>query len=256
MLLPISDDDKKLVKPAYITWMLLAINIAVFFLQLNDPYLSLQYGAVAAEITSGQDIEETVVVPINEQEAVEIPHRKGPRPIYLTLITSMFLHGGWAHLFGNMLYLWIFGDNVEHRFGHLRFLIFYLLSGVVAALAQTAVSPNSIMPMIGASGAISGVVGAYLVLFPRNQVYVLFFFRIIPVPAVIVILFWAGFQFFAGYQSLGGDQMGGVAYMAHLGGFGAGVVAAAVARAQLANDEPDTPLRRAYQRDPNVYRLW
>jgi membrane associated rhomboid family serine protease len=111
MLMPISDDDKKLVKPAYVTWMLIAINVAVFLFQLSDPDLTLRYGAVAAEITSGQDIEETVVVPINEQEGVEIPHQRGPRPIYLTLVTSIFLHGGWAHLFGNMLYLWIFGDN-------------------------------------------------------------------------------------------------------------------------------------------------
>jgi membrane associated rhomboid family serine protease len=256
MLIPISDDDKQLVKPAYVTWMLIAINVAVFMLQLNDPSLTLQYGAVAAEITSGQDIEETVVIPINAQEGVEIPHQRGPRPIYLTLITSIFLHGGWGHLFGNMLYLWIFGDNVEHRFGHFKFLIFYLLSGVVAALAQIAVSPDSIMPMIGASGAISGVVGAYLVLFPRNRVYVLFFIRIISVPAVVVIVLWAGLQFFSGYQSLGGNQMGGVAYMAHIGGFVAGVATAVVARLQLNNFEPDTPLRRAYERDPNVYRIW
>ena len=256
MLIPISDDDKQLVKPAYVTWMLIAINVAVFVFQLGDPNLTLQYGAVSAEITSGQDIEETVVVPINEQESLEIPHQRGPRPIYLTLLTSIFLHGGLAHLFGNMLYLWIFGDNVEHRFGHLRFLVFYLLSGVVAGLAQVAISPESIMPMIGASGAISGVVGAYLVLFPRNRVYVIFFFQIISVPAVFVILLWAGFQFFAGFQSIGANQMGGVAYMAHVGGFVAGVATALVARFQLKNEEPDTPFRRAYERDPSVYRIW
>ncbi len=256
MILPISDDDRKLVKPAYLTWTLIAINAAVFLSQLNDPSLILQFGAVAAEITSGQDIDETIVVPINAQEGVEIPHQPGPRPIYLTLITSLFLHGGWAHLGGNMLYLWIFGDNVEHRFGHFKFLIFYLLSGVAASLAQVAISPDSIMPMIGASGAISGVVGAYLVLFPRNRVYVLFFIKIISVPAVVVIVLWAGFQFFAGYQSIGGDQIGGVAYMAHVGGFVAGVATAAVARLQLQNDEPDTPIRRAYERDPKAYRIW
>lgn len=256
MLMPISDDDQKLVKPAYVTWILIAINVVVFLYQLSDPELTLKYGAVSAEISSGRDIDEAVVVPINQRESVEIPHQKGPSPIYLTLITSMFLHGGLAHVFGNMLYLWIFGDNVEHRFGHLQFLTFYLLSGVVAGLAQVAVSPESIMPMIGASGAISGVVGAYLVLFPRNRVYVIFFFRIISVPAAIVIVLWAGFQFFAGYQSISGKQSGGVAYMAHVGGFVAGVVTAAIARLQLMNHEPDTPIRRAYERDPNVYRIW
>ena len=255
MILPISDDDRKLVKPAYVTWVLIAANVAMFLVQLGDPAVIYRFGAVAAELTSGQDIAESIFLPVGENEAVEIPHQRGPWPIYLTLLTSMFLHGGWAHLLGNMLYLWIFGDNVEHRFGHLKFLIFYLASGLAASLAQIAISPGSLTPMIGASGAISGVLGAYLIRFPRNRVYVIFFFSIISVPAVVVIVLWVVLQFIGGYAFLAGGQVGGVAYMAHLGGFAAGLATAFVSRLQFAQ-EPDTPLRRAYARDPNVYRIW
>ena len=255
MLIPLSDDDKELVKPAYVTWILIAANVAMFLIQLGDPAFTYRFGAVAAELTSGQDIAESILLPVSENEAVEIPHQPGPWPIYLTLLTSIFLHGSWAHLLGNMLYLWIFGDNVEHRLGHVKFLIFYLASGLAASLAQIVVSPNSLTPMIGASGAISGVLGAYLVLFPRNRVYVLFFIKIISVPAVVEIVLWVGLQIVGGYSSLADSQLGGVAYMAHLGGFVAGAAIALVSRLQF-GEEPDTPLRRAYERDPNVYRFW
>ena len=154
-----------------------------------------------------------------------------------------------------MLYLWIFGDNVEHRFGHLRFLIFYLVSGLAASLAQIAFTPDNITPMIGASGAVSGVLGAYLVLFPRNRVYAIFLIQIVSLPAIVVIVLWVVFQVVAGYMSLGGGQMGGVAYMAHLGGFAAGVATAAVARMTY-KQEPASPFQRTYDRDPHVHRLW
>ncbi len=254
MILPISDDDKKLVKPAYVTGVLIAANIAIFLVQLGDPAFTYRFGAVAAELTSGQDIAESILLPINENEAVEIPHQPGPSPIYLTLLTSMFLHGGWAHLLGNMLYLWIFGDNVEHRFGHLKFLIFYLVSGLAASLADRCFTGQSYTYDRGV-GSDFGCPCAYLILFPRNRVYVIFFVSIISVPAVIVIVFWIVLQLVGGYGSLSGSQLGGVAYMAHLGGFVAGLGIAFIYRLQFAA-EPDTPLRRAYDRDPSVYRIW
>jgi membrane associated rhomboid family serine protease len=145
---------------------------------------------------------------------------------YETILTSMFLHGGWMHLIGNMWFLWIFGDNLEDELGHPKFLGFYLLSGLAAALLQVAVSPTSPIPMVGASGAIAGVMGGYLLLFPKARVDVLFifviFFRIFPIPAWIVLGVWIGLQLFSGASTP--TDSGGVAYWAHIGGFVAGFV--------------------------------
>jgi rhomboid family protein len=142
----------------------------------------------------------------------------------MTLVTSMFLHGGWLHVLGNMLYLWIFGNNVEDVMGHVRFIVFYLVCGLAAAAAQIAVDPSSQVPMIGASGAVAGVLGAYLVMFPAARVHVLvfliFFIRIVEVPALIVLGFWLLIQLIAAAQM----APGGVAWFAHLGGFLAGLV--------------------------------
>jgi membrane associated rhomboid family serine protease len=154
----------------------------------------------------------------------------------LTLITSQFLHGGWLHLLGNMLYLWIFGNNVEDRLGRLRFLVFYLVGGVVAGLAQVAIAPGSPIPTIGASGAIAATLGAYLVLFPRARitslVFLGFFYQLIDVPAIIVLVFWFVLQLVDGIASLGvTDAGGGVAFFAHIGGFVFGVVVGLIARA-------------------------
>jgi membrane associated rhomboid family serine protease len=149
----------------------------------------------------------------------------------LTPLTSMFLHGGWAHLLGNGLFLWVFGDNVEDCMGRLRFFAFYMVCGLVAALAQILVDPSSIVPMVGASGAISGVLGAYLMLFPRARINMLFvffiFFRVIPLPAWLVLLWWIGWQMVAGLPQLmtiKAHGTGGVAVFAHIGGFFAGMV--------------------------------
>ena len=151
-----------------------------------------------------------------------------------TLVTSQFLHGGWFHLLGNMLYLWIFGNNVEDRFGRLGFLLFYLFGGALAGLSQVAIDPASTIPTIGASGAIAATLGAYLVLFPRARVTSLvflgFFYQLIDVPAVIVLGFWFVLQLIDGLTSLGIDQSGGgVAFFAHIGGFVVGAVLARVA---------------------------
>jgi membrane associated rhomboid family serine protease len=150
-------------------------------------------------------------------------------PAEATLFSSMFLHGGWMHLIGNMLYLWIFGNNVEDAVGHVKFVVFYLACGVAAALIQGFADPSSAMPMVGASGAIAGVLGAYLLLYPRAQVLVLiplgFFIQILRIPAVFVLGFWFLLQFISqAMTAAGGGQGGGVAYWAHIGGFVAGAL--------------------------------
>lgn len=158
----------------------------------------------------------------------DLTHAPSP-DTYCTVFTSMFLHGGWAHILGNMLFLWIFGRNVEDSIGHFKFIIFYLLCGVTAAAAQVALSPDSTVPMIGASGAISGVLGAYLLLFPRARVLVLFpiwiFWRVFYVPALLYLILWFGMQFVSGLAILNNmDVNGGVAFWAHVGGFIAGIL--------------------------------
>ena len=144
---------------------------------------------------------------------------------FLTLFTSMFMHAGWVHLGGNMLYLWIFGDNVEDHFGHIQFIIFYLLCGLSATFSQLAFSVGSDIPNLGASGAIAGVLGAYILLFPKGKVRVLQGQRVIQVSALTAIGIWIVLQFFSGIGSIANaGQTGGVAYMAHIGGFVAGFV--------------------------------
>jgi len=148
-----------------------------------------------------------------------------PGADFITVFTSMFMHGGWLHLGGNMLYLWIFGDNVEDRFGHAKFALFYLLCGIAATFAQVLVNSGSNIPNLGASGAIAGVLGAYLILFPKGQVKVLMGRGVVPMPALIVIGLWIVLQFISGIGSITQSaETGGVAYMAHIGGFVAGLV--------------------------------
>lgn len=256
MFFPISDDDRHLVKPAYVTWLLLISNVLVYMYQLQNPLFTYGYSAVPAEITTGRDIVEPIQLLIGGGESVAIPHIRGPSPIYLTLLTSMFMHGGWMHIGGNMLFLWIFGDNVEHRFGHGRFTVFYLVSGLVASFAQIAISPDSAIPTLGASGAIAGILGAYLVLFPHNRVHAILIFQVVSVPAFLVIAIWAVTQFVGGFGSRDvAGQSGGVAYAAHIGGFIAGALIALFFRGQL-RTEPDSVFARSYQRDPRDRRWW
>src|ERR1700752_1349713 len=156
---------------------------------------------------------------------------------WLSVFTSMFLHGGWLHVAGNILYLWIFGDNVEDRFGHGLYLLFYLGSGAAAALAQTAFNPHSLVPMVGASGAIAGVMGAYFVLFPHSRVltaiFIVFFMDLVEIPAIFFLGIWFLMQFFSGVGSLGADAAdGGVAFWAHVAGFAVGAVSGLVWRAR------------------------
>ncbi|OLC56123.1 MAG: hypothetical protein AUH85_07535 [Chloroflexi bacterium 13_1_40CM_4_68_4] len=229
-MLPIGDRNEP-GPPAIVNIALIAINILVFVLiQLPDPAFTDGYSAVPAEITTGRDLVGPVIVALPDGTSVQIDEAPGPRPIWLTLFTSMFMHGGWLHLLGNMLFLFIFGDNVERAFGRLKYLAFYLVCGVIASLAQVYSDPNSVIPSLGASGAISGVLAAYLVMFPRNPVRVLILLRIIPwiieVPAVVMIGLWAALQFLNAFSG----QTDGVAYLAHVGGFIAGIVLAFVLR--------------------------
>jgi membrane associated rhomboid family serine protease len=147
----------------------------------------------------------------------------GPKPIYLTLLTAMFMHASWMHIIGNMLYLWIFGDNIEDRLGHGKFIFFYLVCGLAATAAHVVFSANSVIPSLGASGAIAGVLGAYLILFPKKNVRVLFARQIVNMPAFIVLGLWIALQIFS-QIGVSGGQSSGVAYLAHIGGFIAGVV--------------------------------
>lgn len=201
-MLPIGDDNSLRRTIPVVTYILIAINVFVFLVELS---------AGDAFIT----------------QWAFVPSRFLANPVadFLTLFTSMFMHGSWLHLGSNMLYLWIFGDNVEDRFGQFLFLVFYILSGLGATAAQLAFSLDSNIPNLGASGAIAGVLGAYILLFPQSRVSVLQGRRVIPVPALIVIGFWFVLQVFSGIGSVSNTaDTGGVAYMAHVGGFVAGFV--------------------------------
>ena len=254
MFFPISDDDRSLDRPAYVTYVLVGLNIVLFAVQLSNPNFTYGYSVVPQEISTGRDLVEPIAI-TNGQMSIEIPQTRGPNPIWLTLFTAMFMHGGVAHISGNMLYLWIFGDNVEHRFGAVRFLIFYLVAGLVATASQIVVDPNGVLPILGASGAIAGIMGAYMVLFPYNRVNAVLFFNVVSVPAVVVLGMWIVTQLFSGYGSLFQSQTGGVAYLAHIGGFFAGAAAGLIARSRMCQ-EPDSLLRRNYQQDPRARRIW
>ena len=211
-MIPISDDSHRGI-PAWVTWSLIGGCTLVFLgeLTLTEPEIE--------EIIRAYGVTPRLLFGYGESAGGIFP------PV--TLLTSLFLHGGAAHLFGNMLYLYIFGDNVESAMGHGRFLLFYLICGVAAALTQSLLAPGSTIPLIGASGAISGVLGAYLLLFPRAHVRILFaplpipYLRIFSVPAVIVLGFWFLLQLLSG--SLSDIDAGGVAFWAHVGGFVAGM---------------------------------
>ncbi|MFH1031796.1 MAG: rhomboid family intramembrane serine protease [Chloroflexota bacterium] len=197
-MLPISDKNPRRTIP-WFTYFLILLNFAIFFLELtHDESFIIKWSLVASRFF------------------------QNPLAGFPTLFTSMFMHAGWLHIIGNMLYLWIFGDNVEDRFGHFRFIVFYLICGILAMFVQMAFNSNSNVPTLGASGAIAGVLGAYIIMFPRARVSVLMGFFIIPLPALLVIGVWIVLQFFFSVGSIGADV--GVAYIAHVGGFVSGMI--------------------------------
>jgi membrane associated rhomboid family serine protease len=202
-MFPIGDDDSGRRSVPIVTYVLIVLNVLFFFVEMSggDPFVG-RWAFVPSRFMAN------------------------PAGDFITIFTSMFMHAGWLHLGGNMLYLWIFGDNVEDRFGPVKFLVFYLLCGIAATFAQLAFSMGSSVPNLGASGAIAGVLAAYLVMFPQGRVNVLMGRGIIPMPALVVIGLWIVLQFFSGIDSIANTSAdsGGVAYMAHIGGFIAGFV--------------------------------
>jgi membrane associated rhomboid family serine protease len=223
-MFPIGDDNSEITITPFVNYIFIGINILVFVLLQglggNDAF-SYAFSLVPREITEGIDV--TGVIPIVAEGGRvigNIEHYDTPLPVYFNFLSSMFMHGDIMHIFGNMLFLFIFGDNLENLLGHIRFAIFYIVCGFAAALAQVFMDPNSLIPMLGASGAISGVLGGYLVLFPQRQVRALIFNFLTTVPAFVALGLWIGIQLLQGYLSPAGQ--GGVAYAAHIGGFIAG----------------------------------
>ncbi|MDQ3799857.1 MAG: rhomboid family intramembrane serine protease, partial [Acidobacteriota bacterium] len=180
------------------------------------------FSLVPREISTGLDVVGSQIVQDSLGNVGRVQHYPTPLPVYFNFLSSMFMHGGFMHLFGNMLFLWVFGDNLEDRLGHIRYAVFYLVCGFAAALAQIVMDTNSIIPMLGASGAISGVLGGYLLLFPHRRVTALIFNFLMQVPAYVALGIWIAYQLILGYMTDPGT--GGVAYAAHIGGFIAGVV--------------------------------
>jgi membrane associated rhomboid family serine protease len=204
-MFPIGDDNSTRRALPFVTYALIGLNVLVFLLEIQDGEAFIrEWAFIPARFTA--------------DPAGNLP----------TIFSAMFMHGGWLHLGGNMLYLWIFGDNVEDRFGHVKYLLFYLLAGIAATFAQFAVVPGSNVPNVGASGAIAGVLGAYILMFPHARVNVLFGSHIVAMPAVIVLGFWIVLQLMSGVGSIAATDadVGGVAYMAHVGGFVAGFLMA------------------------------
>ncbi|MBM3926317.1 MAG: rhomboid family intramembrane serine protease [SAR202 cluster bacterium] len=258
-MFPIGDLENIRTTRPYVTYGLIGLNLLVFFYMLSlggsvlfsdscdvTAFVS-KFGVIPSELFNGENYTQ-FRCPVQEGrftrfEAVDIA---SPIPTWGTAFTSMFVHGGWLHIIGNMLYLWVFGDNIEARFGHLKFLLFYLAAGLAAVWAQVIINTNSEIPMVGASGAVAGVLGAYLVLFPQNRintVVIFFLITVIQLPALFVLGFWFILQLFSGIGSLGVLE-GGVAYWAHIGGFVLGMLVAVIYR--LIRREPilQTPRRR------------
>ena len=233
MLFPIADDNSDRKITPFINYILIAVNILVFlFLQQlgsNDVF-TYSWSTVPAEILTGNDYIRpalAVTIPETGQQFIRPALYETPGSVYLTLFTSMFMHGGFAHLAGNMLYLWIFGDNIENRLGHLRYLLFYLTTGLLAALSHVLstyfMAQDPFIPSLGASGAISGVLGAYLILFPHRKVHAIFVWYIVTIPALVALGLWIVFQIINGIGVFSGAS-DGVAYAAHIGGFVAGML--------------------------------
>jgi membrane associated rhomboid family serine protease len=241
MVLPLGDLEKTRIIPLA-TYGLIALNVVMYLVQLQEGLsFTTALAATPFEITHWHDIEHPFILPADgAHDPLEgpvpgrvelgqhlIPHAPAPFPVLLTLLTSLFLHGSPLHLAGNMLYLWIFGDNVEEVLGTIRYLLVYLACGVMGTLLQIAANPDSMIPTLGASGAIAGVMGAYVIWFPHNQVRVLFLRFITVMPAALVIGLWILLQLWLGFGSIGQlGEVGGVAYLAHVGGAATGIFVA------------------------------
>ncbi len=257
-MIPLKDYPGQRRRFPFITYALIAVNILVFLYELSQGSQTqgfiCAYGVVPDALT--HNMPQTSLCA--SQFGQPFPYQT-PQPVWLTIFTSMFMHAGWLHIGGNMLFLYIFGDNVEDRLGHIGYLIFYLFCGLVAALAQTYVGPNSTIPSLGASGAIAGVLAAYLVFFPtarvRTLIFLGIFITIVSLSAFILIGLWFLLQFFSGVAALSADSQqaqGGVAYFAHIGGFLAGLVIALILRPFLSKPAPRTASYPRWPSYPNT----
>ena len=224
-MFPLGDDNSDRVITPYVNYAIIGLNILVFVLLQglggNDAF-TLRFFACAE-----RDYDRALILRARRQlrsadRRRRFMHQATPLPVYFNFLSSMFMHGDIMHIFGNMLFLWIFGDNIENLIGHIRYAIFYIVCGIAAALAQIIMGPDSIIPMLGASGAISGVLGGYMLLFPTRKVRALIFRIVTTVPAYVALGLWIGYQILLGYLTPSGT--GGVAYAAHIGGFIAGLV--------------------------------
>jgi membrane associated rhomboid family serine protease len=217
-MFPIGDDNSQRRTVPVVTHVLIGLNVLMFLVELS----------------AGEGF-------IQQWAFIPADFAAHPAAKVVTIFSAMFMHGGWLHLLGNMLFLWIFGDNVEDRFGHAKFLVFYLIAGIAATLAQFALAPHSTVPNVGASGAIAGVLGAYILMFPRSRVNVLLGRQIVAMPAVIVLGMWIVFQLISGVGTIAytneSANVGGVAYMAHIGGFAAGFLMALLLRSAPTPDD-------------------
>ena len=236
MLIPLRDENPRVIIPK-VTYAIVALNVAVFLLQMgmgtdpkSDMEFTLSYGLIPAAAT-GATSEEIVgawEVHLSDRAKQRIELNANVHSPFITIITSMFMHGGFMHILWNMVFIWIFADNVEGLFGHTRFRIFYIICGIGAAIAQIITDPSSFIPMVGASGAIAGVLGAYMVSFPKAKVIAIlpFFFwwgMTMRIPAIYYLCFWFLIQLTNGLGTIGLDTTGGVAWFAHIGGFITGI---------------------------------
>ena len=253
-MIPLSDPDIRRHTTPYVTVALLAVNVLVFLYELSlnnlDEFLFVyRYGVIPAELMGQVELGLVRLLPSNQ-----LVDLSTPLPTWTTMFTSMFIHGGWLHLAGNMVFLWVFGDNIEDRFGHLRYLAFYLAAGIAAVWAQTLVNTGSETPMVGASGAIAGILGAYLLLYPHSRISTLIvvgFIFATRIPTMYLLGFWALLQAFNGLGALDTSPStgGGVAYFAHLGGFAMGL--SVIAAYRLIRREPLWPSPPWHRRPPS-----
>ncbi len=223
-MFPIGDDNSDRTITPYVNYIFVGINILVFvFLQGlgGNESFTYAFSLVPREITEGIDLTGAQIIRSSMGETAAIPHQATPLPVYFNFLSAMFMHGDIMHIFGNMMFLFIFGDNLENLLGHIRYALFYVVCGLAAAFAQIAMDPGSIIPMLGASGAISGVLGGYILLFPQRQVRAIIFNFLTTVPAFVALGIWIVYQIIVGYLTPAGT--GGVAYAAHIGGFFAGL---------------------------------
>ncbi len=223
-MFPIGDDNSDRIRTPFVNYIFVGINILVFLLlqqvSSNESF-TYAFSLVPQEITTGVDISGVQVVRDAVGNTGQVPHYATPLPVYFNFLSSMFMHGDVMHIFGNMMFLFIFGDNLENLLGHVRYALFYIVCGFAAAMAQIMMDPNSVIPMLGASGAISGVLGGYILLFPQRKVRAIIFNFLTTVPAFVALGIWIVYQLIVGYMTDPGT--GGVAYAAHIGGFFAGL---------------------------------